>query len=428
MKQSAPRPSAGSAEPRRSPPRRVPAGPATARGANGAASPSLRAARPGTVHAGGAAVNTAPANGGNAPSGAPAAGGRNGKAAPARAKGGGARPRPPRSASRASVPPRKPPTEAEAARVGAARPGNASRARAAPPGRGAPLPVKAKQAQPAPRAVAATAAAADVQPRSLPRSWRYITLVPALLLTTALFLFLGWLQPIAKGADRLSLPEIFRIELTAAKAPPPPPARSEPEEEPKPRERPQSRPEEPSLVHRTEVRSVRPPARTHDRLPPELAPLQGIQLGIGGPGGGASLELPVGGLVEEVEQGVREIAHYYEQSRMIREASRSSWESRIGSAIQVAKPEATSLPQPRYPREAEMKGLEGYVVMNLLVAQDGKVADWEILQAVPPGVFETAIEQVLPRWQFAPALDSQGRPVEFWTKYAYRFHLRDARR
>lgn len=65
---------------------------------------------------------------------------------------------------------------------------------------------------------------------------------------------------------------------------------------------------------------------------------------------------------------------------------------------------------PEYPRTARARNVQGGVTLALLVDEAGRVADAQILQSDPPGVFDQAALAAVRTWQFEPAV-YQGQPV-----------------
>lgn len=56
---------------------------------------------------------------------------------------------------------------------------------------------------------------------------------------------------------------------------------------------------------------------------------------------------------------------------------------------------------PNYPWRARKEGIEGFVELEFSVDADGRVADVEVLDAMPAGVFEEAASKAISRWTFA---------------------------
>lgn len=75
-----------------------------------------------------------------------------------------------------------------------------------------------------------------------------------------------------------------------------------------------------------------------------------------------------------------------------------------------------------YPPRAKQMGLEGRVVVSVLIGADGRVKNTKILESTPPGVFDQAVMDTLPNWTFAPA-EYQGRAVQIWATLPLDFTL-----
>ena len=73
-----------------------------------------------------------------------------------------------------------------------------------------------------------------------------------------------------------------------------------------------------------------------------------------------------------------------------------------------------------YPKEAKRKGIQGYVLFNLLIGKDGHVQRSKILESVPEGVFDDAASASVSQWRFEPAT-YQGEAVKVWAKQKITF-------
>ena len=78
--------------------------------------------------------------------------------------------------------------------------------------------------------------------------------------------------------------------------------------------------------------------------------------------------------------------------------------------------------KPDYSEEARRRGVEGDVVMEIVVRHDGSVGDVRVLQGLGQGLDERAIAAVR-RWRFAPAT-RRGVPVDVLVEVAMEFKLR----
>lgn len=80
--------------------------------------------------------------------------------------------------------------------------------------------------------------------------------------------------------------------------------------------------------------------------------------------------------------------------------------------MQGASLEAAVAPPPPYPRDALREGLEGTVVLRLLVDVDGRPIDVVVERSSGHRVLDAAARRhVLARWTFRPAM-RDGRPVQ----------------
>jgi len=75
-----------------------------------------------------------------------------------------------------------------------------------------------------------------------------------------------------------------------------------------------------------------------------------------------------------------------------------------------------------YPSSARAQGVQGYVVLSLLISANGEVEKVEVLEATPAGVFEDAALAGIRDWRFEPA-QYQGRSVKVWARQRIRFDL-----
>ena len=66
--------------------------------------------------------------------------------------------------------------------------------------------------------------------------------------------------------------------------------------------------------------------------------------------------------------------------------------------------------EPQYPREALVKGIEGWVRVQFTILEDGGVEGVEVLAADPRGMFERNAVRAVMRWKFKPRI-VDGQPV-----------------
>jgi protein TonB len=85
----------------------------------------------------------------------------------------------------------------------------------------------------------------------------------------------------------------------------------------------------------------------------------------------------------------------------------------IASADRVDQPprEPAGNAKPRYPGRERELGVEGTVVLRILIDERGRVADVEVVSG--PETFRRAVLDVVRTWRFEPARH-QGRVVKVW--------------
>lgn len=79
---------------------------------------------------------------------------------------------------------------------------------------------------------------------------------------------------------------------------------------------------------------------------------------------------------------------------------------------------------PEYPTWARRMGIEGTVILQVEIFEDGTVGAVEVVQSLqsgPGGLDEAAINAVK-QWRFAPA-KSQGKPIAVWATIPIEFRL-----
>ena len=77
---------------------------------------------------------------------------------------------------------------------------------------------------------------------------------------------------------------------------------------------------------------------------------------------------------------------------------------------------------PAYPAIAEQMGIEGYVIVQFTVLQDGSVSDISVRESDPPGTFDNEALLAATRLRFEPRLQF-GAPVVV-EDVTYRFDWR----
>ena len=86
-------------------------------------------------------------------------------------------------------------------------------------------------------------------------------------------------------------------------------------------------------------------------------------------------------------------------------------------------PKLIKLVKPKYPEIARRAGVEGTVVLRILVDEQGNVIKVEVVKGLGnTGCNEAAMAAAI-QCKFTPAMQ-RDRPVKVWTSYPVRFQLR----
>ncbi len=67
--------------------------------------------------------------------------------------------------------------------------------------------------------------------------------------------------------------------------------------------------------------------------------------------------------------------------------------------------------QPIYPRRAQTRGIEGYVLLQFTVTATGAVRDPVVIEAKPPGIFDRAAINAALKFKYKPKVIN-GEPIE----------------
>ncbi len=78
--------------------------------------------------------------------------------------------------------------------------------------------------------------------------------------------------------------------------------------------------------------------------------------------------------------------------------------------------------QPVYPEEARKQGIEGMVLVNVLVDASGEVVQAKIERSDAPVLDKAALDAIR-RWKFTPAVSKEDEPVAVWMTIPVKFKL-----
>jgi TonB family protein len=88
------------------------------------------------------------------------------------------------------------------------------------------------------------------------------------------------------------------------------------------------------------------------------------------------------------------------------------------------KAELTARPEPKYTRDARRIGVQGLVVLKVLLLPDGKIDRVRVARPLPYGLTENAIFAAC-EIKFKPAMKA-GQPVAQWATLEYGFRLAES--
>lgn len=86
-----------------------------------------------------------------------------------------------------------------------------------------------------------------------------------------------------------------------------------------------------------------------------------------------------------------------------------------------SKPQVTYRAPIEYPEEAINNGIQGYVVVHLLITKNGGIQIAKVLDSEPQGVFDQTVLNAIHDWRFSPAR-YKGEPVQVWVKQKISFN------
>jgi protein TonB len=101
--------------------------------------------------------------------------------------------------------------------------------------------------------------------------------------------------------------------------------------------------------------------------------------------------------------------------------------ARAGEAIPydaatMSEPKVIHKVAPQYPKDAKEEGVQGDVVVEAVIAEDGNVRDTVAVQGEDSRLVEAA-RAAVGQWRFEPVRDAEGEPVSVRFKVTIRFKL-----
>jgi protein TonB len=92
---------------------------------------------------------------------------------------------------------------------------------------------------------------------------------------------------------------------------------------------------------------------------------------------------------------------------------------RVGGG--VSKPEIITQVKPAYPEVARKARLQGSVIVEAIIDEQGNVTNVRVLKGLPMGLDRSAVDAVQ-KWKFKPA-QFQGRPVKVYYVLTVNFQV-----
>ncbi|HEY6231962.1 MAG TPA: energy transducer TonB [Pyrinomonadaceae bacterium] len=96
----------------------------------------------------------------------------------------------------------------------------------------------------------------------------------------------------------------------------------------------------------------------------------------------------------------------------------------VSSKEADARATITAKPKPTYTKEARRLGVQGFVVLKVLLSARAKVGRIRVVKGLPAGLTENAIRAAC-KMEFKPATKA-GQPVAQWVTAEYVFRLADS--
>lgn len=213
--------------------------------------------------------------------------------------------------------------------------------------------------------------------------------IHTVVITAAVLLPILWPEPLPDQID------VYRVLIYNPPPPPPPPlpkgSAAQPQTEPAKPVTPDETPRKPdTLFEPQEPKDTPLEAEARDKMSDQFGSPTGSDMGVaegmeGGVEGGV-----VGGVLGGVLGGV-------------------VGGTGDGPVMDYDQPpRAIKITKPQYPQEAFVKKVEGTVVLEILIDQNGKVIRARVLQSIP--LLDSAAIETVKQWVFKPAIKN-GRPV-----------------
>lgn len=95
--------------------------------------------------------------------------------------------------------------------------------------------------------------------------------------------------------------------------------------------------------------------------------------------------------------------------------------------LETQKAELVKEISPPYPEMARREGLEGRVVLEYTISEEGFPVDIRIVESTPPGIFDAVAINALSQWRYIPARKLGDRVKIPEAEAVFNFQITDGR-
>ena len=88
----------------------------------------------------------------------------------------------------------------------------------------------------------------------------------------------------------------------------------------------------------------------------------------------------------------------------------------------MSEPSVIHKVAPRYPEDARKEGVQGVVILDALIAEDGSIRETRVVQGEDGRLVEAA-RTAVGQWRYEPVRDENGDPMELLFTITIRFAL-----
>ena len=90
----------------------------------------------------------------------------------------------------------------------------------------------------------------------------------------------------------------------------------------------------------------------------------------------------------------------------------------------MSEPKVIHKVTPEYPKDAKEEGVQGDIVLDAVIAEDGSVRETRVLRGEDARLVGAA-QSAVGQWRFEPVRDAKGKPMEVVFTVTIRFKLAD---